>query len=143
MSAARKAARAGVRMAASVRDAIVAHAVAEAPLECCGLLLGDVQGLMDEAVPTRNLRRSETAYLVHPADHFAAIRRSRREGRAIVGVYHSHPRSPAVPSLTDLREALDTDFLYVIVSLSDPTAPDVRAYILEAGTFVGMPIFSP
>jgi [CysO sulfur-carrier protein]-S-L-cysteine hydrolase len=54
----------------------------------------------------------------------------------IVGAYHSHPRSPAVPSPVDLREATFPDFLYVIVSLAAPHAPDVRGYRLTGEAFV-------
>jgi proteasome lid subunit RPN8/RPN11 len=126
-------------MRSSARDAIIAHARAEAPLECCGLLLG-ATGVVEEACRTRNVRRSQTAYLVDPADHFAAIRKARRSGQAILGAYHSHPRAPAVPSPTDLQEAWNAGFLYVIVSLADREAPDVRGYYLEANVFVHAPV---
>jgi [CysO sulfur-carrier protein]-S-L-cysteine hydrolase len=120
-------------------DAVIAHAREEAPLECCGLLIG-VPGLVEEALRTRNVRQSATTYLVNPADHFAAIRRARTERRTILGAYHSHPRTSAVPSPSDLREALYGDFLYVIVSLADPRAADLRAYRLDAGAFVPAPL---
>lgn len=123
-----------MRISAAVLDAMVAHARLEAPCECCGLLVGD-GSTIGESVRTRNLRRSETAYLVDPEDHFALLKRTRREGRAIVGAYHSHPRSPAAPSATDLAEAYYRDFVYVIVSLAPPE-PVVRAYQLGDGNFV-------
>jgi [CysO sulfur-carrier protein]-S-L-cysteine hydrolase len=119
----------------AAKEAMIAHARDDAPLECCGLLLG-AQGVVEEAVRARNLRHSRTAYLVDPADHFAAIRRARKEGRTIVGAYHSHPRSPAVPSPVDLQEAQFPDFLYVIVSLADPRTPDVRGYRLTCDAFI-------
>jgi proteasome lid subunit RPN8/RPN11 len=122
-------------MHSSAREAIVSHARDEAPLESCGLLIG-APGVVEEALRTRNARRSATAFLVEPADHFAAIRRVRAESRTILGAYHSHPRSPAVPSPVDLREAHDPEFIYVIVSLVDPHTPDVRAYHLDRGEFV-------
>jgi [CysO sulfur-carrier protein]-S-L-cysteine hydrolase len=124
-----------VRVLNTAREAMIAHAREDAPLECCGLLLG-APGVVEEAVRARNLRRSQTAYLVDPADHFAAIRRARKEGRTIVGAYHSHPRSPAVPSPVDLQEATFPEFLYVIVSLADPRAPDVRGYRLTRDAFI-------
>jgi proteasome lid subunit RPN8/RPN11 len=114
---------------------LIAHAREEAPLECCGLLLG-AGTRVDECVRSRNLEASETAFLVDPAEHFAALRRVRREGRAILGAYHSHPRSPAVPSRTDLEQASYPEFVYVIVSLVYAEAPDVRAYYLDDGRFV-------
>ncbi len=113
---------------------IVRHARDEAPLECCGLLVGGGD-LIDEYVCARNVRASAVAYQVDPADHFAAIRSVRARGRAIVGVYHSHPRTPALPSPTDLAEAHDAELLYLIVSLLDEP-PDIRAYRLDGGNFV-------
>ena len=115
--------------------AMVDHARQDAPFECCGLLLGR-PGQIDECVRTRNLRASERAYLIDPAEHLAVMKRVRAEGRAVLGAYHSHPRSPAVPSPTDLAEAHYEEFLYIIVSLADPPAPDVRAYRLSGRNFV-------
>ena len=117
-----------------VLDDVVAHARAEAPHECCGLLIGRHERVEDH-VRARNIRASATAYLVDPRDHFAAIRRARSAGADVVGAYHSHPRSPAVPSPTDLAEA-HGGFLYLIVSLQDRDRPDVRAYALDGGNFV-------
>lgn len=117
-----------------VIDNLIAHASAEAPNECCGLLVGRDQ-FIDECIRTRNVKASPTEYLVDPADHFAAIRRLRAEGRSVIGAYHSHPRSVAVPSQTDVSEAHYPEFIYLIVSLVSPGAPDVRAYAIRDGTF--------
>lgn len=113
-----------------VLEAIVAHARAEAPLECCGLLIG-ADGIVEEACPARNLDAAATTFLVDPADHFAAIRKARAAGRVVVGAYHSHPRSAAVPSATDRRQSHDAGFLHLIVSLADPAVPEVRAWWLD------------
>jgi proteasome lid subunit RPN8/RPN11 len=123
----------------AARDALVAHAHEEAPLECCGLLLGR-NDTVEESARARNVRRSRTSYLIDPADHFAAIRRVRAEGRAIVGAYHSHPLSAPVPSESDVREALYREFLYLIVSLTDPAAPDLRGYICRGSEMVPVPL---
>ena len=72
---------------------------------------------------------------VDPVEHIAAMKSLRVRGRVILGAYHSHPRTPAVPSATDLAEAHDAELLYVIVSLGDER-PDIRAYRLQGGTFV-------
>jgi [CysO sulfur-carrier protein]-S-L-cysteine hydrolase len=114
---------------------MIDHARQDAPLECCGLLLG-VAGRVEESVRTRNVRASEKAYLIDPVEHLAVMKRVRAEGRAVLGAYHSHPRSPAVPSPTDLAEAHYEEFLYVIVSLVDPAAPGVRGYRLNGRNFV-------
>jgi proteasome lid subunit RPN8/RPN11 len=117
-----------------VIDAMIAHARDVAPNECCGLLAG-ADRLIDECIRTRNVKASPTEYLVDPADHFAAIRRLRNEGREVVGAYHSHPRSAAVPSPTDVSEAHYPEFVYLIVSLACADQPDVRAYAIEDGNF--------
>jgi proteasome lid subunit RPN8/RPN11 len=113
-----------------VIDSMIDHARRDAPLECCGLLAAR-DGIIDGSIPTRNLQASRVAFRIDPADHFAALKRTRAEGRQIVGAYHSHPKSAAVPSRTDLEEAHYEEFLYVIVSLAAQT-PDVRGYHLVA-----------
>lgn len=107
-----------------------AHARAERPNECCGLLLGR-DDRVTRSVRTRNLRASPTRYLIDPQDHFAAIRAARREGLRVVGAYHSHPASPPVPSMTDLAEAIDRELVYVIVSPGPgDTGSETRAFVV-------------
>jgi proteasome lid subunit RPN8/RPN11 len=121
-----------VRIRRAAVDAIVDHARADAPLECCGLLIGS-PGQVEEACRASNTRDSTVAFMVDPAAHFAAIRRARAAGFGVVGAYHSHPRSPAVPSATDIRESTDPELLHVIVSLAGPE-PVVRAYRIRGGS---------
>lgn len=115
----------------AVADAIVRHAREALPDECCGLLVGEGERV-DEAVRTPNLKASPSAYLVDPAAHFATLRRVRAEGRQIVGAYHSHTHSPAVPSASDIRESHDPEFVHLIVSLQAP-GPDLRVYRIASG----------
>jgi proteasome lid subunit RPN8/RPN11 len=116
---------------------MLAHARAEAPRECCGLLIGQGESVV-RSVRARNLDVKATRYLVDPEDHFAAIRAARAEGLEVIGAYHSHPSSAPVPSATDIAEASSgPDFLYVIVSL---IGDDVRAYRMELGTFTPRPL---
>ncbi|HJR60392.1 MAG TPA: M67 family metallopeptidase [Vicinamibacterales bacterium] len=112
-------------------DAIVEHARADAPLECCGLLIGSDE-VVEESYRAANLRRSEVAFQVDPADHFAAIRKARAAGLAVIGAYHSHPRSVAAPSETDIQESTDASLLHVIVSLAGPE-PVLRGYRIDRG----------
>jgi desampylase len=97
----------------SARVAILRAADQAAPEECCGLLIGTA-GAIRRAWPARNVAHDPARrYDVDPGDHFAAVREARRAGLEVIGCYHSHPRSAAIPSPTDTAEAL-TDFLYVI-----------------------------
>lgn len=114
---------------------MIQHARDEAPLECCGLLVG-TDGVIDEYVRTRNVRASDVAYEIDPSEHIATRKRLRHSGRSILGAYHSHPRSMAVPSPTDIAEAhYDREFVYVIVSL-EREPPVVRAYRVELGDLI-------
>jgi proteasome lid subunit RPN8/RPN11 len=114
-------------------DVVVSHARETVPAECCGVLLGAPEVIMD-ARPARNLATNPNRFLIDPKDHIDARRDARARGLDVIGFYHSHPRSAAVPSLTDLEEASYSDHLYLIVGLAGET-PDVRLYRLEDGDF--------
>ena len=112
----------------------VAHAREAAPRECCGLLLGRGDEIV-EAVRARNIAEDPAArFLIDPSDHFAAIRSARDRGVEVVGFYHSHPSSAAEPSPRDLAEFSYPDHLYAIVSLrSEP--PEIRLFRFHGGNF--------
>ena len=116
----------------STMDAIVDHARETVPDECCGLLVG-TESAIDEAVRARNVEPGPSRYQVDPADHIALIKRLRGSGRSIVGAYHSHPRSSAVPSPSDVDEAFYPDFVYLIVSLAATDRPECRAWRIRDG----------
>lgn len=121
-----------------VAAAIVAHAREEAPRECCGLLVG-TQERITEAVRASNIAADpRRQYLVDPRDHLAAVRLSRARGEQVIGAYHSHPRSPAVPSATDAAEGF-SHFLFIIVSLAAP-APALSGWRWEDGNFAAVPL---
>ena len=119
-----------VTIPAAVRAGMMAHAIADAPRESCGLLVG-ADWHVDESVRTTNLEPGTTRYLVDPAEHVALLKRLRGGPRDVIGSYHSHPRSPAWPSPTDVAAAFSAFFVHVIVSLADPAAPVVRAFQIE------------
>jgi proteasome lid subunit RPN8/RPN11 len=113
------------------------HAREEAPRECCGLLVGSGDSVVRN-VRAANLDAAATRYSIDPVDHFKAIRGARADGLEVVGAYHSHPASAAVPSATDIAEATSgAEFVYLIVSLVDE---DVRAYRIDEGTAVRIPL---
>jgi proteasome lid subunit RPN8/RPN11 len=110
-------------------DAAIAHARETAPAECCGMLLGTPDVVM-EARPARNLATDPNRFLIDPKDHIDARREARARAFDVVGFYHSHPHSAAVPSETDLAEASYPYHLYLIVGLAGEQ-PDSRLYRLE------------
>ena len=107
---------------------LVAHARDEAPNECCGFLWmkdGAVEGVRR----AENPRRSPYGYELDHRSLFAANELD-DEGYEI-GIYHSHPRSPAEPSQTDINLASYPHWRYLIVSLE--REPVVRAWRIEHG----------
>lgn len=128
----------GIRVTRAVLDGVIAHARVAAPAECCGVLLGHGD-LIVEATRARNAADDPTRrYLLDPQDHIESRRQARGRGLAVVGFYHSHPASSAEPSASDLAEATYPDHLYLIVSLSGGS-PQVNVFRLEAGNFRATP----
>jgi proteasome lid subunit RPN8/RPN11 len=125
-----------VNVPIDVLQMITAHARRESPNECCGLLIGE-HGRVMEAVAARNALASPTRFLIDPEDHFAALRRARLLGGAIIGAYHSHPVTPAVPSPRDLDESADPTLIHLIVSLEGADGADaaIAAYRFGEGNF--------
>ena len=84
---------------------------------------------------TRNASEDPARFVVDPEDHIRGRREARSRGLEVVGFYHSHPRSPALPSETDRAEASYPGYLYLIVSLAvEPH--DVKLYTLVGGEFL-------
>jgi proteasome lid subunit RPN8/RPN11 len=120
------------RIRPSALAEVVAHARQVAPAECCGVLVGR-PGQIVAAAPTGNLSDDPNRFLIDPKDHLAALHASRRAGLDVVGFYHSHPRSAAVPSERDLAELSYPDCLYLIVGRPHDAAPEVRLFRMERG----------
>lgn len=118
---------------AHVYDAMTALALAEYPLEACGLLAG-VPGshVVSAFYPCGNAERSARVYTVDPRDHLRAERAAEERGLEIVGVMHSHTHTEAYPSPTDVQAAPDPSWHYVIVTLKRER-PEVRSYRIRAG----------
>jgi [CysO sulfur-carrier protein]-S-L-cysteine hydrolase len=117
-----------------IHDAMVAHCLREAPLECCGIL-GGVAPRVSSFHPLRNAAASETRYDADPRDLIDAVVAVRQRGAEILAIYHSHPRWEAVPSQTDLRENHYGPLPRIIVSLKS-AAPEVRVWQLDPDAFV-------
>lgn len=124
-------------------DAIVAHARAESPNESCGLVIGTApvsdggEALRYEAL--RNRAASPFRYEIHPDDLIRVAVAADDADEVFWAIVHSHVRSPAVPSPTDVGLAFYPDALHVLVSLADEEAdpvtgaPSLRAWRIVDG----------
>lgn len=122
-----------LHLAADVHAAMVSHAYAGLPLEACGLVAGDAERAVATAwYPCRNLAESSRVYTLDPADHLRAELDAERRGLEIVGVVHSHTHTEPYPSPTDIAQAPDPAWHYVIVSLKREV-PSVRSWRIVDG----------
>jgi proteasome lid subunit RPN8/RPN11 len=124
-----------MQMTRSQYDELIGHARDEVPNECCGYLRAR-DGRVDQTFRSSNGRASPYGYELDSKSLLAANELD-DEGWE-VGIYHSHPRSAAEPSQTDINLAHYPHWLYLIVSLKDE--PAVRAWRIEEGRVTEEPI---
>jgi [CysO sulfur-carrier protein]-S-L-cysteine hydrolase len=124
-----------VRISRAHWDELIAHARDEAPLECCGYLRLE-DGAVAEVFQAVNERGSPYGYELDHKSLFAANELD--DAGHGVGIYHSHPRSAAVPSQTDINLAQYPDWTYWIVSLEGE--PTVRAWRIANGSVEEEPV---
>lgn len=112
---------------------MIGHAYDGLPDEACGLLAGPPGTSRCTAFyPCRNAAESSRVYTVDPKDHLQADRDAESRGLEVIGVMHSHTHTDAYPSPTDVAQAPDPGWHYVIVSLRDE-APMLRSYRIVDG----------
>ncbi len=120
-----------MRIAQSLVDEMVAHAREDLPNECCGLV-GGVDGEATSVIRVANSAASPLRYEMDPQEQYNALKSIEDGGGELLAIYHSHTKSAAYPSQTDVNQAVAwPEQIYVIVSLADEDAPDVKAYLLQ------------
>jgi proteasome lid subunit RPN8/RPN11 len=121
--------RPAVHLADGLRSRIVDHCLSELPNEGCGLLAMDGDVVV-EVYPTANDDRSPYRYTIPPGELYAALVDAETKGWRLGGVFHSHPRTSAEPSTTDIERAVEPDWLYLIVGLGNGTV--IRGWMIES-----------
>ena len=118
---------------ADVVQAMGEHAVSGYPYEVCGLMIG-VPGSdrIERFVPCTNVAASAKVYTIDPKEHLKAELAAEKDGLEVLGVMHSHTHSEAYPSATDVAQAPDPGWHYLIVSLKSG-APEPRSFRIVNG----------
>ncbi len=107
----------------SAIEAMAEHALTCYPEEMCGLLVGDLlKNEVARFVPCTNIAKSARVYTIDPKEHLRAELAAEKDGLDVMGSAHSHTHSPAYPSPTDVAQAPDPGWHYLIVSLESGTA---------------------
>lgn len=113
-------------------DEIVSHARADVPNECCGMI-GGKDGVATTVYRARNAEASPFRYGIDGQEQLDLMNSMREAGEDLVGIYHSHTKSAAYPSETDVNLAGWPEAVYLIVSLADPEAPDLKGFWIREG----------
>lgn len=108
-------------------DELIAHAREDLPNECCGLVAAE-DGTAVKVFRAENSAASPLRYGLDPREQYRLMMEIEDKGWSLGAIYHSHTRSAAYPSQTDVNLAFYPDALYVIVSLQDDQNPDVKAF---------------
>ncbi|MDH7604681.1 MAG: M67 family metallopeptidase [Melioribacter sp.] len=99
----------------------------EAPIEACGYLAGN-DNVAKEVIYMKNIDNSPEHFTFDPKEQFAALKYARSKGLDLIGVYHTHPATPARMSKEDIRLANDTNIVYLIYSLTEDV---IRAFKVD------------
>jgi proteasome lid subunit RPN8/RPN11 len=94
------------------------HVRACLPEEACGMLAGDA-GRVRWVLPVTNIARSSVCFRMDPQEHVRALLRIEEAGLSLLGIFHSHPSGPSMPSERDVAEAAYPEAAYLIWYRSD------------------------
>jgi proteasome lid subunit RPN8/RPN11 len=129
-----------LRLTHAQYDTVISHCFDGFPDEACGLLAGPLgAGEVTAAYPCANADASARTYTVDSRDYLRAMRDAESRGDEIIGVWHSHTHTDAYPSPTDVRQAVDPAWWYVIVSLKHGE-PVLRAFLIRDETIAEVPV---
>jgi proteasome lid subunit RPN8/RPN11 len=112
-----------IRVAAEPWREMVAHARSTYPNECCGAMIGKIEGERKDVLISMRLENSSSGsqrarYELRPEDLLAADKEARRQGMDLIGIYHSHPDCDAYFSRTDLENSCPW-YSFIVLSIQN------------------------
>lgn len=125
-----------MRIDRALLNEIVAHAVRDAPNECCGLVIGR-NGIASSARALENLAASPFRFDIDGRELLAFAFADEDDEDQLTAIYHSHTRSAPYPSQTDVNFAAGwpgVEWLIVGIPKGADSEPEVRSYLIEDGT---------
>jgi len=129
-----------LRLPIDAATELVGHAFGCLPEEACGLLVGTAAtGEVRRFVACRNAAASSRVYAIDGRDILRTERAAEDEGLELIGVVHSHTHTEAYPSPTDVAQAPDPGWHYVIVSLKRED-PSTRSFRIVDGVITEEPV---
>ncbi len=128
-----------LEIGSDIFEQMVEYAQEQVPIEACGILAG-TDGKVEKLYKMTNIDNSGTHFMMEPREQFGVVRDMRSCGLEMMAIYHSHPETLARPSAEDIRLALMPDMIYVIVSLQNAEAPDVKGFLINDGNITEVPV---
>ena len=122
-----------IKISKSHLDEIIEHAKEESPNECCGILVG-TSNSVSKVHKITNDAKSPYRYVMNSQQQLDVILDCDRNDLDMIAFYHSHTHSPAYPSDTDVRMAVQSgwlDIIYILISLEDKSNPIVKSYSIN------------
>jgi proteasome lid subunit RPN8/RPN11 len=120
-----------MRIPRPMYDEMVAHAQADAPNECCGMIASR-NGEAVKLYRAENAAHSPLKYEIDGAEQYRIQMSIDDRGLDLGAIYHSHTRSAPYPSQTDINLAFYPDAMYLIVGVAGDE-PEIRAYEIRDG----------
>jgi len=117
-------------------DAMIAHALADAPVECCGILAA-AGGVVAGVYQMRNLDDSPYRFTIHSLEYSRLSEQLTEAGTPDAGIYHSHTGTEARPSPTDVRAMVlfRPPYFHFVIGIADRERPHARVFHIADGTF--------
>ena len=119
-------------LAQKEKDKLVTHAISEQPSESCAMLFGKKVGdnwNVKEVFLTQNIDDSQTNFTISPEELLKVYQIAEKNQLEVVGIFHSHPNSDAVPSNTDKKFMKNNPVPWIIFS---GVNNDLKAYLLDS-----------
>jgi [CysO sulfur-carrier protein]-S-L-cysteine hydrolase len=135
-----------MKIAADLLDEIVAHALADSKIECCGVVAVEPVGGGGERTATRvyraeNIHASALKFEIDPMELLRLNNAIEDGGWEIGAIYHSHVRSAPYPSQTDIGFAASWPGVeWIIVGLSAGEQPLVKSYLIDGADVQELPV---
>ena len=119
-------------LAQKEKDKLVTHAISEQPSESCAMLFGKKVGdnwNVKEVFLTQNIDDSQTNFTISPEELLKGYQIAEKNQLEVVGIFHSHPNSDAIPSNTDKKFMQNNPVPWIIFS---GVNNDLKAYLLDS-----------
>lgn len=124
-----------IRLRREHLDAMIAHALEDAPIEACGLLAAK-DGAVVSVYRAKNQEASPYRFSIHPLETKRLEEQIDAAGAELAGFYHSHTGSDPIPSPTDIRMMgpfFGPPYVHFVIGVKDPAEPVARAWYIENG----------